>query len=141
MKIWKDRGWWVLVELQRSPMCRKDIARALALLDSATERYDLVLEKGQTVARGIFLIGDEPALLSELLNHTNESLNGKVFVRGEQLDRVGVKMLGNMLACVSKDPLCRSEDKDKRWSFLGCHLVGVRLMDYSLQALKEGGRF
>jgi hypothetical protein len=110
-------------------------------LDSATERYDLVLEKGQTVARGIFLIGDEPALLSELLNLANESLNGKVFVRGEQLDRAGVKDLGNMLACVSKAPQCRSEAKDKRWSFLGCHLVGVRLMDYSLQALKEGGKF
>jgi hypothetical protein len=109
-------------------------------MDSATERYDVVLEKGQTVARGIFLMGDEPALLSELLSHANQSLNGKVFVCGEQLDRAGMKDLANLLACVSKAPHCKSEVKDRRWAFLGCHLVGVRLMDYSLQALKAGGK-
>jgi hypothetical protein len=130
-----------MVEVQRSPGSRKDIARALVLLDSASERYDLVLEKGQTVARGIFLNGDEPDLLSELLNQASASLNGKVFVRGEQLETPDVKALGKMLACASKKPPCRSENKNERWSFLGCHLVKIRLIDYSLQTLKGGGRF
>jgi len=157
MKIWKDRGWWVMVEILRGPGCRKNVERAIAFLDAAGERYDLVLENGQTASRGIFTskeAGDQKAwlehkptssddllLLSALIGCAAELPGSKIFVRGDRLDAAGARVLARMLACVARDTPCRGEVRDERWSFLGCHLIGVGLLNYSLQALKAGDKF
>ena len=138
---WKDRGWWVSVEIDRKAAGRKDEAHARDLLDGAQERYDLLLESGKTISRGIFTIKTEFQKLAELLELSNRWTGTVVYVNGDRLGMDDVRQLFGLLKCAGIYAGCRSESVEHRLAYLGCHLSRVGLMNYSLASLKNGARY
>jgi len=141
MNKWKDRGWWVSVEIDRKPAGRKDEDRTLDLLDAAQERYDLLLEDGKTISRGIFTIQTDFEKLAELLALSNRWTGTVVYVNGNRLGMEDVHQLCGLLKCAGNYAGCRSESVDHRLAYLGCHLTQIGLMNYSLASLKNGARY
>jgi hypothetical protein len=141
MNKWKDRGWWVSVEIDRKPAARKDEDRVLVLLDRAQERYDLLLESGKTVTRGIFTLKTDLQNLAELLELSNRWTGTVVHVKGNGLGTGDVHQLAGLLKCAVDYAGCRSESFDRRLAYLGCHLFRIGLMNYSLASLKRGERY
>ncbi|MEJ2168624.1 MAG: hypothetical protein P8X90_24185 [Desulfobacterales bacterium] len=140
-KRWKDRGWWLAVEIDRRPAGRKDEDHARDLLDGAQERYDLLLESGKTVSRGIFTIKAELRKLAELLELSNRWTGTVVHANGNRLGTEHVHQLAGLLQCAGNQPGCRSESMDDRLAYLGCHRLRIGLMNYSLACLKRGRRY
>lgn len=140
-KRWKDRGWWVSVEIDRKPRGRKHEDRARNLLASAQERYDLLLENGQTISRGIFTIETDFQKLAELLELSTRWTGTIVYVNGNRLGMEDVRELFRLLKCAADYAGCRSEIEDRRLAFLGCHLSHIGLLNYSLASLKNGARY
>ncbi len=141
MTKWKDRGWWVSVEIDRKPSARKNENRALALLDAAAERYDLRFESGKTVARGIFTRGADMLGLARLLELTNRWTGATVYANGNRLGTGDVHQVANLLKCAANWAGCRSGGMEQRLAYLGCHLEQIGLMNYSLASLKRGDRY
>jgi hypothetical protein len=141
MNKWKDRGWWVSVEIDRGPAGRKDEDRARELLDGAQERYDLLLESGKTISRGIFTIKTDFQKLAELLELSNRWTGTVVYVNGNRLGMEDARQLFGLLKCAGNYAACRSESVERRLAYLGCHLSRIGLMNYSLASLKNGARY
>ncbi|MCP4628155.1 MAG: hypothetical protein GY850_32265 [bacterium] len=140
-KKWKDRGWWVSVEIDRKSSGRKNEDLALDLLDSARERYDLLLESGKTVSRGIFTREADMPGLARLLDIANRWTGTTTYSNGNLLGIGDVQQLAKLLNCAGNQAGCRSENWDQRLAHLGCHLLRIGLMNYSLAALKNGNRY
>jgi len=68
---WKKRGWWMSVEINKKPSGKKNHNKTIILLETAQERYDLLLESGKTIARGIFAPKTDMLSLSRLLETVN----------------------------------------------------------------------
>ena len=138
---WKDRGWWVSVEIDKRPSGRKNHKIALLLLDGAQERYDLILESGKTIARGIFTFETDMVCLTKLLEVAGQWRGTAVYVSGNKLDSSEVRQLIKLLKCASNHSYCRSRSREHRLAYLGCHLVQTGLLNYSLNSLKNGSRY
>jgi hypothetical protein len=138
---WKDRGWWVSVEIDRKPAARKHEDRVLVLLESAQERYDLLLESGNRMTRGIFTLKTDLQNLAELLALSNRWAGTVVYVKGNRLGSGDVHQLAGLLNCAGNYAGCRFESLDRRLAYLGCHLLRIGLMNYSLASLKRGERY
>ena len=141
MNNWKDRGWWVSVEIDRKPAARKHEDRVLFLLESSQERYDLLLESGKTITRGIFTLKTDLKNLAELLALSNCWTGTVVHVKGNRLGTRDVHQLAGLLNCAVNYAGCRSESLERRLAYLGCHLLRIGLMNYSLASLKSGERY
>jgi hypothetical protein len=138
---WIDRGWWLSVEICKKPPGRKNRDHALELLKMAHERYDLLLESGKTIARGIFTVGSDLENLSKLLETVNRWTDRTVFIRGRKLSGREVTLVTNFLICAASSPPCQGESADLQMNYLGCHLMKIGFMNYSLAALKNGARY
>ena len=141
MKEWKDRGWWMSVEINRKHSARKNEDRALALLDASRERYELRFENGETVTRGIFTLGADLLSLARLLELTNRWTGTVVYANGNQLGTGDVNQVAKLLKCAANWAGCRSGGMEQRLAYLGCHLAQIGLMNYSLASLKRGNRY
>jgi len=141
MTKWKDRGWWVSVEIDRKPAGRKNEDHARGLLDQAQERYDLLLESGQTLSRGIFNRQADMWCLAGLLESVNSWTGTSIYSKGNLLGTAEVRHLTKLLKCAGDQAGCRSEDLGRRRAYLGCHLLQIGLMNYSLASLKKGARY
>lgn len=141
MNKWKDRGWWVSVEIDRTSSGRKNEDLALDLLDSAWERYDLLLESGKTVSRGIFNDKDDLMSLSRLLETAARWKGTIVYSNGDMLGTSDVSQLAKLLLCAANQPGCRSRHWERRLAYLGCHLMQIGLVNYSLSNLKKGSKY
>jgi hypothetical protein len=141
MEKWKDRDWWVSVDLDRMPSGRKNEGLALDLLARARERYDLLLESGKTVARGIFTGKVDLMSLSRLLEIAARWKGTIVYSNGNLLDTGVVNQLAKLLLCAANQPGCRSRHWEHRLAYLGCHLMRIGLVNYSLANLKKGSRY
>jgi hypothetical protein len=141
MKEWKDRGWWVSVEIDRIPSGRKNEDRALALLDAAEERYDLRFESGKTVTRGIFTRRADMLGLARLLELTNRWTGTVIHANGNRLGTGDVHLVAKLLTCAANRAGCRSGGMEQSLAYLGCHLEKIGLMNYSLASLKKGDRY
>ena len=129
------------MEIDRKPAARKDEDRVLVLLESAQERYDLLLESGKSITRGIFTLKTDLPNLAELLELSNRWTGTMVYVKGNSLGTGDVHQLAGLLKCAGNYAGCRSEILDRRLAYLGCHLLGIGLMNYSLVSLKRGERY
>ena len=129
------------MEIDRKPAARKDEDRVLVLLESAQERYDLLLESGKSITRGIFTLKTDLPNLAELLELSNRWSGTMVYVKGNSLGTGDVHQLAGLLKCAGNYAGCRSEILDRRLAYLGCHLLGIGLMNYSLVSLKRGERY
>jgi hypothetical protein len=144
---WKDRGWWVSVEIDKRPSGKKNHQNALLLLDSGQERYDLILENGKTKARGIFNRQADMFLLAKLLEVAGHwQVAGHwhgtaAYVNGNELGASEVRQLIKLLRCASNHSYCRSGIREHRLSYVGCHLIQTGLLYYSLDTLKKGARY
>jgi hypothetical protein len=138
---WKDRGWWVSVEIDKRPSGKKNHQDALRLLDGAQERYDLILENGKTNARGIFTRQADMFCLAKLVEVAGHWRGTAVYVNGNELGTSEVRQLIKLLRCASNHSYCRSGIREHRLSYVGCHLVNTGLLYYSLNALKKGARY
>jgi hypothetical protein len=140
-KKWKDRGWWMSVEIDRKSSGRKNESLALDLLGRACERYDLLYENGKTVSRGIFTREADMLGLAGLLELANRWTGTVIYSKGNRLGTGDVHQLTKLLNCAANQASCRSENRDQRLAYLGCHLLQIGLMNYSLASLKNGGRY
>ena len=138
---WKDRGWWVSVDVARKPSGRKNQELALNMLDNARERYDLLLEDGKMVSRGIFTSKDDMQCLARLLDIVNHWDGTIIYHRGNLLGTAEVRHLAGHLGCAANQASCRSVSLDQRLAYLGCHWRRIGLMNYSLASLKNGARY
>lgn len=129
------------MEIDRKPAGRKDEDHARDLLDGAQERYDLLLENGKTISRGIFTIKTDFRKLAELLELSNRWIGTVVYVNGNRLGMEDVRQLFRLLECAGNYAGCRSESVDHRLAYLGCHLSHIGLLNYSLVSLKNGARY
>jgi hypothetical protein len=138
---WKDRGWWISVDIDKRPSGKKNHQNALLLLDGAQERYDLILENGKTKARGIFTRQADMFLLAKLLEVAGYWRGTAAYVNGNELGASEVRQLIKLLRCASNHSYCRSGIREHRLSYVGCHLIQTGLLYYSLNALKKGARY
>ncbi|CAB1074378.1 hypothetical protein JY97_15790 [Alkalispirochaeta odontotermitis] len=138
---WKDRGWWVSVEIDRKPSGRKNEELALDLLANARDRYDLSLESGKILSRGIFTAEENMLGLANLLDIAKQWTGTIIYHKGDLLGTADVQHLGKHLKCAANQAGCRSGSLDQRLAYLGCHLVRIGLLNYSLAALKNGSRY
>jgi len=138
---WKDRGWWVSVEFEKQRFNRKKFSKALALLGDGGERYDMILENGKTMARSIFSKDSNMSSLAGLLNIAGRWTGTVVHVNGQKLDASVLNRFNKLLDCTSQDAFCQLQNKEKRYEFLGCHLLQIGLLNYSLRSLKKGARY
>jgi hypothetical protein len=134
---WKDRGWWVSVDIDRKPSGRKKEDLALNLLGKARERYDLLLENGNTVSRGPFNAADDMRGLARLLAIANQWAGTIVYHRGNLLGTADAQHLSRLLTCAANQACCRTGSKDQRLAYLGCHRQRIGLMNYSLASMKK----
>ena len=141
MNKWKYRGWWVSVEIDRKPSGKKNEDLALDLLENAIERYDLLLESGKTMSRGIFTRETDMLSLARLLEIANRWTETIIYSKGDLLGSSDVQQQTKLLKCAADQAGCRSEDRDQRLAYLGCHLLRIGLMNYSLASLKNGDRY
>ena len=141
MNKWKDRGWWVSVEIDKRPTGKKNHQKALRLLDGAQERYDLVMENGKTNARGIFTRQADMFNLAKLLEVAGHWRGTAVYVNGNELGTSEVRQLIKLLRCSSNHLYCRSGIQEHRLAYVGCHLTQTGLLHYRLNALKKGARY
>ncbi len=138
---WKDRGWWVSVEIEKRTSARKNENLVRELLDRAPERYDLDLEGRKTLNRGIFTADAEIQSLSKLLHLCKSWKGTKIYAKGNLLEMRKISRLSGQLDCAGTQAPCRSEDRHQQLAFLGCHQLGIGLLDYSLASLKKGDRY
>lgn len=140
-KKWKDRGWWVSVEIDQKPAARKNENRVRELLDQAQERYNLYLECGKTLNRGIFTAKADMQSLSRLLDQCRNWKETKIYANGHWLESGRIGRLQAQLKCAGTRAPCRSGERHEQLAFLGCHLSRVGFMNYSLASLKKGDRY
>ncbi|MFC1812595.1 hypothetical protein ACFL03_07875 [Thermodesulfobacteriota bacterium] len=138
---WKDRGWWISVEFSKLRSRRKNFSTALELLKGGIERYDMILENGKTIARGIFSNEADMSDLAELLEMTAGWKGTAVHANGRRLDAHTTNQLRKQLKCVSENAPCRTKNNERRLDFLGCHLMQIGLLNYSLKSLKDGNQY
>ena len=138
---WKDRGWWMSVEIDRRASGKKNHQKALRLLEGAQERYDLILENGKTKARGIFTHQADLINLSELIEVAGLWRATAIYVNGNEPTISETRQLIRLLKCASQHAYCRSESLEQRLASVGCHLVHTGLFSYTLAALKKGTRY
>ena len=137
----KEREWWVSVEFEKQRFGRKQFSKALELLGNGEERYDMIINNGRTIARGIFSKDSDISNLAGLLDVAGGWLGTVVYFNGRKLDVSMFSRLSKLLGCASHDAFCHSENREKRYEFLGCHLFQIGLLNYSLKSLKKGGRY
>jgi len=140
-KKWEERSWWVSVEFEKQRFGRKNFSKALELLGDGEERYDMILENGKTIARGIFSKDSNISNLAELLDVAGGWSGTVAHFNGRELDISMFSRLSKLLKCASSSAICRSENREMRYEFLGCHLLQIGLLNYSLKSLKKGGRY
>jgi hypothetical protein len=138
---WKDRGWWVSVEIEKRTSARKKENLVRELLDRAQERYDLDLEGGKSLSRGIFTADADIQRLSKLLHLCKLWKGTKIYAKGNLLEIKKIGRLSGQLACAGTQAPCRSGDSHQQLAFLGCHQLRIGLLDYSLASLKKGDRY
>jgi hypothetical protein len=138
---WKDRGWWVSVDIDRCASGKKNLSKALQLLDDAQERYDLILENGKTKARGIFNRQADLTGLSKLIEMAGLWRATAIYINGNEPKISEIRQLVRLLRCASQHAYCRSGSRERRLASVGCHLVRTGLLSYTLDALKKGTRY
>ena len=137
----KHRGWWISVEFDKLRKGRKHFHETLALLEGG-ERYDLILENGKTVARGIFDSEAELPDLIRLIDRVKGWSGAVIYCNGQELDTGGARKILKTLKCAAAhDPPCRSSNRLKRHLFLGCHLSRIGLLGFSHQTLMKQARY
>ena len=129
------------MEIDRKSSGRKNEDLALVLLDRARERYDLLYENGKTVSRGIFTREADMLDLAGLLEFANRWTGTAIYSKGNRLGTRDVHRLTKLLKCAANQASCRSENREHRLAYLGCHLMRIGLMNYSLASLKKGDRY
>lgn len=138
---WKDRGWWLSVEINKKASGKKNHAGARKILDTASERYDLLLDSGKTMARGIFTREADMNSLSRLLNAVNRWTDTMVVIRGKELGGRELAMFSRLLLCAARSRPCSKHNGEGTPEYLGCPLNKIGLMNYSLADLKNGARY
>ena len=139
--VWKDRGWWMSVEINKKPIGKRKHTDALNLLETAHERYDLMLESGITIARGIFTQKSDMCNLAKLLEMVNPWKDTAVFAQGRRLSRREAAHFSKYLICAADITSSQCKSAERGLDYIGCHLMKIGLMNYSLAALKNGATY
>jgi len=135
---WIDRGWWLSVDINKNSSSRKYQGHALGLLEMAHEHYDLQMESGKTIVRGIFTAKSNLENIAKLLETVNRWTDRTVFIKGRKLSGSDMALAINCLICAASCPPCQIGPAGQQMNYLGCHLMKIGLMNYSLAALKNG---
>lgn len=138
---WIDRGWWLSVDINKNSSSRKYQGHALGLLEMAHEHYDLQMESGKTIVRGIFTAKSNLENIAKLLETVNRWTDRTVFIKGRKLSGSDMALAINCLICAASCPPCQIGPAGQQMNYLGCHLMKIGLMNYSLAALKNGARY
>lgn len=138
---WNDEQWWVAVDIDQKRERKKHFAEVVSLIERGTEHYRMHLEDGRHVIRGIFR--DNPNLNAlELLVGTAGGWEGtRIYVRGNPIEGVEIDQLEKVLHCANRWHYCRVSGNGRRNEFLGCHIMQIGLLGYSLEAFAAGTRY
>jgi hypothetical protein len=138
---WKNRGWWMSVEINKKPFGKKNHNDALILLETAQERYDLLLESGKTMARGIFTSQADMLGLARVLETVNRWSDTLVYCQGRRLGKRDVSQFTKFLLCAANSNSYQCEKAKKMLDYFGCPRMQIGLMNYSQASLKNGAQF
>jgi hypothetical protein len=117
---WKDRGWWLSVDIVKKRSSKKNYDEALSLLGLG-ERYDLILDNGKVIARGIFTRSNDLEQLANLLVMIEKWSGTEIYIKGTPIKRSKCWNLARILRCSAALPPCRHESTEKRFKYIGCH--------------------
>lgn len=139
----KSNYWWLSVEFAKKTTRNKHYSEALGLLDSARERYDLLLDDGDALARGIFQKNEDLLGVERLITKAGGWKSTRVYINGKEIPNRSIGRLTKMLRCAGTRRCCQAESDAKKLRYLGCHIVKnpVGLLGFSLKALKQGQQF
>ncbi len=129
------------MEIERRTSARKNENLVRELLDRAQERYDLDLDGGKILSRGIFTADADIQSLSKLLDLCKLWKGTKIYANGNLLETRKIGRLSGHLECAGARAPCRSGDRHQQLAFLGCHQLRIGLLNYSLASLKKGDRY
>jgi len=129
------------VEINKKQSGKRNHTNALILLETAQERYDLLLESGITMTRGIFTPYCDMLSLARLLETVNRWSDTVVYCQGRRLDRVDVSWFTKFLLCASNSSSSRCEKAKKNPDYFGCPRMKIGLMNYCLASFKNGAQY
>jgi len=119
---WKDRGWWMSVDIIRQRSAKKKYDEALDL-QGLGERYDLILDNGKVLARGVFTPANDLNQLAKLLLMIEKWSGTEIHIRGKRIDCSKCWSMAQIFRCCAGMAPCQCESAEKHLTYIGCHKV------------------
>jgi hypothetical protein len=136
-----DGKWLLTVDMLKKPSGNRNYGLVLSTLGLGKDRYDLRLENGDIIARGIFDNGVDLGLLANLIKTISGWNELKVHFNAQPLSSGSMRQLALVWHCASERRHCLTDQPDEETAYWGCHLAGIRLVGFDLKTLLYGEKY